>query len=138
MASLAVSHVSRGGSLGFLESGGGELLSRGTKERRAENREIFPSFFFYLFLPSSAPIISPTPPSTHQHKRLPSDTPLRGSFLELSSKTHAPRTHTVLCMVVKKRPRQNTGPNGTERNRRKDRQKDLYPFLRINQACVHI
>lgn len=73
----------------FLESGGGELLSwRRKAEEQTTERFPPPSVSFYPFL-HPPPVISPSPhPCTHQHKRLTSDTPLRGSFSELSSKKH--------------------------------------------------
>lgn len=75
----------------FLESGGGVLLSRRTKaEEQRTEQSTPPPVSFYPFL--HPPPSSLHPPST-QHKCLPSDTPLRSSLLELSSKTHSAHIH---------------------------------------------
>lgn len=108
-----------------------------------------PPVSFYPFL--HPPPSSLLPPSTHQHKRLPSDTPLRSSFLELSPKTHTAHTHTCTyyhsLVAVRKssyvlNPRQRSRPNGIERKQtagqtgsQTDRET---PFRRVNQAYVRI
>lgn len=115
----------------FLESGGGELLSRRTKAEESENRAIPTSSCFLLSLPSSAPIISPSP--LHTPTQTPAIWHLSKEFFffspELSSKKH-----TALVVVRTSsyvlNPRQRNRPNGIERNRRRDRQTDRHPLIR--------
>lgn len=73
------------GSLGFWSQG---VESYYLAEQKLKSRE--QSNLPLLLFPSIPSFIRPhhlsIPLSTHQHKRLPSDTPLRSSFSELSSK----------------------------------------------------
>lgn len=116
------------GSLWFMESGGGgELLSRRTKAE--ENRPPPPTSCFLPSLPSSVPIVSTTPSSTHQHKRLPSDTPRRSSFLQLSSKTHTLDAHTPTVFEAELLCSQSKAETGAKRHREEqtDGQTDAPP-----------
>ena len=147
------------GSLVFWSQGVESYYLGEQKLRRREQSRLPPppvSFYPFLHPPPSSLL----PPSAHQHKRLPSDTPLRSSFLELSSKTHSTQTHRhthththththkhcrvgfceeeLLCSQSKADKQAKW--HGVKQKGRTDRRTDRQtPFpRRVNQAYMHI